>query len=898
MIVDTTFHSDLSLLHAVGAASTPVEGWTVNPNEPWFKLYLAASRSHYSKANDAFPPAALERLQFEENTTTGPLQPLLSLSDRARARMVDYLLPYLARERPWTLQHAAQKNRYKRLSSQGPIHWMIREHGFLYTSSGVQRTKASVAPALDKWQSFLPVASCGDEVARELQLARTLNGLAQDSWHAALTACLKSDDLEAVARFYAAAAEHIPWPNVIRCAVGPNLDVRPPRAVTVVDDRARFDALRSAGIPVIRVGTADEAEGLVSSWGLQIVDARVNIVDEQSSEPLLDIFPGLVAWSTDMVAALNVRKCSELWIEVGGAQGARRFPVSIARQGGDVCCSHVLSDRELLAWIDNEFDLRLTAQAIEDIARTSETEARRALLSQIVIVANPVEKLAIALGDRLKRHLPESVIESVTDSKGELSAHAAAETALAVYGVEILKQYEAELTEAGLMPPRQWNGSARALDFVEELGLPPEYAGFEAPSRAPMLEVEGPIVLPPLHTFQEEIANRIRDFVGKPGRGLLSLPTGAGKTRVVVEALIRAHSDGRLNGPVIWIAQSDELCEQAVQAWGQAWRAFGPVGRLRISRLWGATNNRVRPSDDAHVVVATYQTLVNRVNRQDFAWLLLPSCIVIDEAHESIGPSYTEILSAFGFSPKETPRPLIGLSATPFRGAADETETRWLVNRYGGYRFDHGVMLGDDPYTYLQSMGVLARVEHQLLVGTEMKLSEPEQADLIRFNKLPAAVEGRLGLDATRNEVLISSILGLPSDWPVLLFAASVDHAGLIASHLSLKGVSARAVSAETDIGARRFYVEEFKAGRIRVLTNYGVLATGFDAPAIRALYIARPVYSRVAYQQMIGRGLRGPLNGGKEICRIVNVADNLGQYGQELAFRHFEHLWTSEPQG
>ena len=81
-------------------------------------------------------------------------------------------------------------------------------------------------------------------------------------------------------------------------------------------------------------------------------------------------------------------------------------------------------------------------------------------------------------------------------------------------------------------------------------------------------------------------------------------------------------------------------------------------------------------------------------------------------------------------------------------------------------------------------------------------------------------------------------------------------------------------------------------AGEIRVLTNYGVLTTGFDAPSVRALIIARPVYSRGLYQQMIGRGLRGPKNGGKEHCLIINVADNVAQYGGQLAFRGFEHLW------
>jgi hypothetical protein len=44
----------------------------------------------------------------------------------------------------------------------------------------------------------------------------------------------------------------------------------------------------------------------------------------------------------------------------------------------------------------------------------------------------------------------------------------------------------------------------------------------------------------------------------------------------------------------------------------------------------------------------------------------------------------------------------------------------------------------------------------------------------------------------------------------------------------------------------------------------------------------------------MIGRGLRGPLNGGKKECLIVNVEDNFAQYGTQLAFRDFDHLWSS----
>jgi hypothetical protein len=42
----------------------------------------------------------------------------------------------------------------------------------------------------------------------------------------------------------------------------------------------------------------------------------------------------------------------------------------------------------------------------------------------------------------------------------------------------------------------------------------------------------------------------------------------------------------------------------------------------------------------------------------------------------------------------------------------------------------------------------------------------------------------------------------------------------------------------------------------------------------------------------MIGRGLRGPRNGGTDRCLLVNVADNVAQFGERLAFHEFDYLW------
>jgi superfamily II DNA or RNA helicase len=113
-----------------------------------------------------------------------------------------------------------------------------------------------------------------------------------------------------------------------------------------------------------------------------------------------------------------------------------------------------------------------------------------------------------------------------------------------------------------------------------------------------------------------------------------------------------------------------------------------------------------------------------------------------------------------------------------------------------------------------------------------------------------------------------------------------------MAALLTRAGITAAAISNETNKGLRRHYIDRFRRGDMRVLTNYSVLAAGFDAPRVRAVYIARPTYVPNVYQQMIGRGLRGPRNGGTDRCLLVNVADNVEQFGERLAFHEFDYLW------
>ena len=291
-----------------------------------------------------------------------------------------------------------------------------------------------------------------------------------------------------------------------------------------------------------------------------------------------------------------------------------------------------------------------------------------------------------------------------------------------------------------------------------------------------------------------------------------------------------------------------------------------------------------------------------------YDWLAEASCVVVDEAHAATSPAYTRLLKWQGLGGSDERVPLIGLTATPFRGTS-ESGTKALINRFGKRRLDAPAFEDVDVQKasaagmesaagaqrfmhYLQEQGVIAKVEHALLDGVEMELTDEELRTHKDMKWLPQKAEARVGADVTRNRTIVDSIVAQDVGWTTLVFAASVEHAQVLSALLAREGISAASISSNTGASLRRHYVEQFRKGELKVLTNYGVFTQGFDAPAVRAVYVTRPTYSPNVYQQMIGRGLRGPLNGGKEICKIVNVADNISNFGRDLVFTDFEYLW------
>jgi superfamily II DNA or RNA helicase len=132
-----------------------------------------------------------------------------------------------------------------------------------------------------------------------------------------------------------------------------------------------------------------------------------------------------------------------------------------------------------------------------------------------------------------------------------------------------------------------------------------------------------------------------------------------------------------------------------------------------------------------------------------------------------------------------------------------------------------------------------------------------------------------------------------------MLFAASVLNSQSIACALRARGIQAYSLTATTPSTERARIIEDFKddTDETKVLCNYGVLTTGFDAPKTSAAVIARPTLSLVLYSQMVGRAIRGIRAGGNADAEVVTIVDQeLQGFGDVAeAFRNWEDVWRTK---
>lgn len=93
-----------------------------------------------------------------------------------------------------------------------------------------------------------------------------------------------------------------------------------------------------------------------------------------------------------------------------------------------------------------------------------------------------------------------------------------------------------------------------------------------------------------LHAYQRQVLRDVLGALALPDRRVVAhLPTGAGKTRIAAHAACRLLNDSDTDRSlVIWLASTEELCEQAAETLAGAWASLGQR-EVAVHRCWGAT---------------------------------------------------------------------------------------------------------------------------------------------------------------------------------------------------------------------------------------------------------------------------------------------------------------------
>ena len=355
-----------------------------------------------------------------------------------------------------------------------------------------------------------------------------------------------------------------------------------------------------------------------------------------------------------------------------------------------------------------------------------------------------------------------------------------------------------------------------------------------------------------LREYQSRSIELLYDWMSNnKGHPCVVMPTGSGKSHVIA-ALCKDAIQTWPETRILMLTHVKELIEQNAEKMRLHWPG-APLGIYSAS-----VGKRQLGEPITFAGIQSVRDKAKLIGHIDL--IIIDECHLVN--HKDEGGYRKLIGELIAVNPALR---IIGYSATP-------------------YRLGHGLItdkpaLFDDLLTpvsieELVFKGYLATLRSKV---TKAKLDvsgvKKRGGEFIE-SELQAAVD-----TDDKNQAVVHEVMGLAGErkaW--LFFCAGVKHAEHVAEVLRQHGVTAECVTGETPKKERERMLADFKAGRVRALTNANVLTTGFDYPDIDLVVMLRPTMSASLYVQMAGRGMR--VKSHTDHCLVLDFAGVVESHG------------------
>lgn len=320
-----------------------------------------------------------------------------------------------------------------------------------------------------------------------------------------------------------------------------------------------------------------------------------------------------------------------------------------------------------------------------------------------------------------------------------------------------------------------------------------------------------------LRPYQAELIQKIKVELCKGYKSVIAV-LGCGGGKSIIQGCIAKSATDKGN-KVLFLVHRCELCEQIEKTF----RICGVDMRL--------------------CQIAMVQTVSRRLGKHSWT----PKLIITDECHHSLSNSYKKI---YEYYPDAT---RLGFTATPcrldrsglgeiYQSMVEGVSTKWLID-------NHYL----SPYIYYSAK----------IVDTDGLRTSHGEFVAADVNEL------------MNKRIIFGQVL---ENWhkfaegkKTIVYCANIDLSQKTVQQFQLSGISAAHLDGTTPTHIRKRVIQDFRDGKITVLSNVDLFGEGFDVPDCECVVLLRPTMSLTLHIQQSMRSMRYKEN------KTAIIIDNVG---------------------